>query len=82
MPSVTYDGHGHITSKGSVTLTLPANPNVDEKVKLTAKTDNVNYRIILGPASPTSGSTYDAYYSNTTNKVLTFNPSTGNLAAT
>jgi hypothetical protein len=27
VPSVTYDAQGHITNKGSVTLTMPANPN-------------------------------------------------------
>ena len=45
-----------------------------------AVTDNVNYRVIFGPASPTSGDTSAAYYGNATNKILTFNPSTGNLA--
>lgn len=29
VPSVTYDAQGHVTSKGSVTLTLPANPNTN-----------------------------------------------------
>ena len=32
VPGVTYDAQGHITSTGSVTLTLPANPNTDTKV--------------------------------------------------
>lgn len=32
VPSVTYDAQGHITSKGSIALTLPANPNTDTKV--------------------------------------------------
>jgi len=29
IPSVTYDAQGHITEKGSVTLTMPSNPNVN-----------------------------------------------------
>ena len=28
IPSITYDAYGHITSKGSTTMTLPANPSV------------------------------------------------------
>ena len=32
VPSVTYDSQGHITGKGSVTLTLPASDNTDTKV--------------------------------------------------
>ena len=27
IPSITYDAYGHVTSKGSTTLTLPANPD-------------------------------------------------------
>lgn len=29
IPSVTYDAQGHITGKGSIALTMPANPNTD-----------------------------------------------------
>lgn len=29
IPSVTYDANGHITAKGSSTMTMPANPNTD-----------------------------------------------------
>lgn len=32
IPSVTYDAQGHISGKGSVTLTMPSNPNTDTKV--------------------------------------------------
>ena len=29
IPTVTYDAQGHITSKGTTTMTMPANPNTD-----------------------------------------------------
>ena len=29
IPTVTYDAQGHITNKGTTTMTMPANPNVD-----------------------------------------------------
>ena len=32
VPSVTYDVNGHITSKSSTTMTMPANPNTDRYV--------------------------------------------------
>jgi len=43
------------------------------KVKMTAKTDNVNYKLLLNGAgaSPTSGSDYEAVYSTN----ATFNTS-------
>lgn len=53
-------------------------PEVTE-VKLNAKTDSSNYRVLLGPSSPTDGSTSEAYYANTEHKRLSFNPSNGDL---
>lgn len=39
IPTVTYDAQGHITGKGTTTMTMPANPNTDTKVTNTlAKT--------------------------------------------
>lgn len=32
VPSVTYDSNGHITAKGTTTMTMPANPNTDTSV--------------------------------------------------
>lgn len=29
IPTITYDAQGHITSKGTTTMTMPANPNTD-----------------------------------------------------
>lgn len=51
----------------------------DEKVKQTAKTDNVNYKILLtASASPTSGSAAEATYDAN----ITINPSTHTITAT
>ena len=76
IPTVTYDSQGHITGKGTTTMTMPANPNVDTKVKQTAKTDNVDYKILTTTsASPTSGSAAEAGYGAN----LAYNPSTNTL---
>jgi hypothetical protein len=32
IPSITYDAQGHIRSKSTTTMTMPANPNTDTKV--------------------------------------------------
>ena len=32
VPTVTYDAQGHITGKGTTTMTMPSNPNTDTKV--------------------------------------------------
>lgn len=32
IPSITYDAQGHIKSKSTTTMTMPANPNTDTKV--------------------------------------------------
>lgn len=51
---------------------------VDEKVKATAKTDNVNYKILAtASASPTSGAATEAVYDTD----ITLNPSTNTIAA-
>lgn len=34
IPSVDYDAQGHITGKGSITLTMPANPNTDTVTRM------------------------------------------------
>lgn len=36
IPTVTYDAQGHITGKGTTTMTMPSNPNTDTKVTSTA----------------------------------------------
>ena len=61
IPTVTYDAQGHVTGKGTTTLTLPANPNTDthhtaklvvtnsatSKANTTANISNANVRINL-----------------------------------
>ena len=58
------------------TLTLSA---ADPTVKQTAKTDNVNYKLLMSAqSSPTSGSAYEAVYDTN----ITVNPSTHTITAT
>lgn len=53
IPSVTYDAQGHITAKGTTTMTMPSNPNTDTKVNVTLGTTTKAY--LLGTSTtPTS----------------------------
>lgn len=52
VPSVTYDAQGHITGKGSVTLTLPASDNTDTKQNV--KTTTSTYYLTGVTTQPTS----------------------------
>lgn len=62
----------------SVIFKTPADGNTDTKVKATAKTDNVNYKILAtASASPTSGNATEAVY----DADITLNPSTNTIAA-
>lgn len=65
-----------LTSNGSTTVwkKLPANAFANNKVTLTAKSDNVAYPILIGP---TSGGTSGVYYDTG----VTLNPSTNTIAA-
>ena len=51
VPSVTYDAQGHIKSKSSVTLTMPANPNTT--YTLAGELDGNEYDVILNPSTGT-----------------------------
>ena len=51
--------------------------DTNTKVKQTAKSDNVNYPILLGPSGGTSGTAYESYYDSG----VTLNPSTNTIAA-
>ena len=84
----TTSGNKHVPSGGSSgqflgwsadgTATWVSNPNTDTKVKATAKTDNVNYKILAtASASPTSGNATEAVY----DVDITLNPSTNTIAA-
>ena len=62
----------------SVVFKTPADNNTDEKVKATAKTDNVNYPILAAAAAnPSSGQPTEAVYDTG----ITLNPSTNTIAA-
>lgn len=84
----TTSGNKHVPSGGSSgqflgwsadgTATWVNNPNTDTKVKATAKTDNVEYKILAtASASPTSGNATEAVY----DVDITLNPSTNTIAA-
>ena len=76
--TLNTDGKGHVTGISVTSGKIPGNPNTDTKVKATAKTDNVNYKILAtASASPTSGSATEAVYDTD----ITLNPSTNTIAA-
>lgn len=76
IPSVTYDAQGHITAKGSTSITLPANPNTDTLVTQTLSTTSSDYPVILSSAT-TTGTRTTLFGTK-----ITANPSTGNVKAT
>lgn len=84
IPSITYDAQGHITGKSVTTMTLPSNPNTDNKVAQIGTTTE-NYRpIVFGEQN---GATTDSFENSTTNQVYTskkfyVQPSSGLLVAT
>lgn len=69
-----------ITAGGtSYIFTMPSDNNTDTLVKQTAKSDNVNYKILMTTsASPTSGNAAEAAYDTD----ITINPSTNTITAT
>lgn len=76
--TLNTDGKGHVTGLSVTSGKIPANPNTDTKVKATAKTDDVNYKILAtASASPTSGNATEAVY----DADITLNPSTNTIAA-
>lgn len=76
--TLNTDGKGHVTGISVISGKIPANPNTDTKVKATAKTDDVNYKILAtASASPTSGNATEAVYG----AGITLNPSTNTIAA-
>lgn len=76
--TLNTDGKGHVTGMSVTSGKIPGNPNTDTKVKATAKTDNVNYKILAtASASPTSGNATEAVYDTD----ITLNPSTNTIAA-
>ena len=81
VPSVTYDVNGHITSKGTTTMTMPGNPNTDTKVRQTLNSDNTNRPLLMSQAatSSTTGNVDNISYRNNS---IYANASTGSITAT
>ena len=77
--TLSHGGKYKLTAGGtSVIFTMPTDNNTDTKVKATAKTDDVNYKILAtASASPTSGNATEAVY----DADITLNPSTNTIAA-
>lgn len=75
IPSVTYDAQGHITAKGTTTMTMPSNPNTDTKVKVTSNTTTKAY--LIGTTSTPDGSAVEGiadtgvYLDSTAGKLTT-----------
>ena len=61
IPTVTYDAQGHITAKGTTTMTMPANPNVDTKVTQTKVTTGT-YPVMLCPTGQSATTTTTACF--------------------
>lgn len=77
IPTVTYDAQGHVTGKGTTTMTMPANPNVDTKVTQTVTTSNASYPLLLAPSGQTDTATTTSYFDSG----VTLNPSTNTIVA-
>lgn len=81
IPTVTYDAQGHITAKGTTTMTMPANPNSDTKVTNTLNTTAKAY--ITGTTSSTTNTGTQVFdtgvYLDTTAGVLTAGTFKGKL---
>lgn len=82
-PTLAWNTESVIAKIGTVDVKvkLPANPNTntDTLVKQTAKSDNVNYKILMTTsASPTSGNAAEVAYDGN----ITINPSTNTITAT
>lgn len=86
IPTVSYDAQGHITGKGTTTMTMPANPNTDTRVTQTAvdASGYTNWRpLIFGSSNSGTegfnpGTTTDGVY---TTQTLSCQPSSGTIRA-
>ena len=77
VPTVTYDAQGHVTGKGTTTMTMPANPNTDTKVTQTLTSSNASYPLLLAPSGQTTTTTTTARFASG----VTLNPSTNTITA-
>lgn len=72
IPYISYDAQGHITGKGTKTLTMPSNPNTDKSVTTSATTSKI-YLIgkIDASKATASAANYNAnVYINTSNQIV------------
>lgn len=71
VPTVTYDSTGHITGKGTTTMTMPANPNTDTK-NTAGSTDTSSKIFLIGATSQAANpQTYSDNEVYTTSGALT-----------
>lgn len=85
IPKITIDEAGHVTGISSITVSLPASDNTDEKVKQSPYTDGTNdktFNILFKHTNNDTEETDAVYYSTVSSNKLTFNPKSGTLAAT
>ena len=94
IPSVTYDAQGHIKSKATTTMTMPSNPDTNQKVKVGSTTfgnnDTVEFvagsNVTLAPDATNKKITINSSYTDNNQKVkvgsITFGANTTvNIAA-
>lgn len=76
LKSVKHDAYGHVTGTNDFTITMPANPNTDSKVKQNNITANTAYPVILSGGTGAAGTFTGEVNKATT---LTYNPAQGTL---
>ena len=85
IPSVTYDAQGHITSKATTTMTMPSNPDTNQKVKVGSTTfgnnDTVEFvagsNVTLTPDATNKKITIKSSYTDNNQKVKVGNTTFG-----
>ena len=75
IPSITFDAQGHITGKGTTTMTLPLSSNSDTLVTQTLDTTNTERPILLSSSTSTGTRT------SLMTTGVTINPSTKTVTA-
>lgn len=75
IPSITFDAQGHITGKGTTTMTLPLSSNSDTLVTQTLDTTNTERPVLLSSSTSTGTRT------SLMTTGVTINPSTKTVTA-
>ena len=81
IPKIAVDAAGHVTGITSITVSLPASDNTDEKVAQSGITTDGSYAILLKHSTGTSDETQGVNFGKTSGKLVTVNPSTGIITA-